>query len=106
MSYLKLFVCVGLLAIASAAWAQTLSITQAGKKFSEKRVTIKVGESLEFVNDDGNVHNVHSSTEGHEFDLGAQKPNETSTHTFTKPGKVKVRCAIHPRMKMIVTVEE
>ncbi|MDJ0639206.1 MAG: plastocyanin/azurin family copper-binding protein [Paracoccaceae bacterium] len=104
---IKSIIAVGtLLAIATAAYASTEhKIMQAGKKFSERRITISVGDTLNFVNDDGTTHNVHSNSAGHEFDLGAQAPGTESSHVFSKPGKVKVRCAIHPKMKIDVNVE-
>ncbi len=94
-----------LMMTAMSAHAAEVAINQKGKKFSEKKVTIAVGDSLKFVNDDGTTHNVHSRTKGHDFDLGAQEPGTEATHTFSKAGKVKVRCAIHPKMKMTVMVE-
>lgn len=80
-------------------------ITQNGKKFSERKLTIAAGDTVTFVNDDKTTHNVHSTTEGHQFDLGAQAPGDSYSSVFDQPGKVKVRCAIHPKMKLQVTVE-
>lgn len=102
---IKTLVAASLLFAAVPAFAQDNTITQAGKKFSERRITIAVGEAIIFVNDDKTTHNVHSTTSGQEFDLGAQAPGETSTHVFDKPGTAKVRCAIHPKMKIDVIVE-
>jgi len=95
-----------LLALAAGpALAEPATIFQAGKKFSQKAVTIRAGEAVTFVNDDDNVHNVHSQSAGHAFDLGAQQPGEQGSHVFATPGEVDVRCAIHPRMRLKVTVE-
>ena len=80
-------------------------VTQSGKKFSVKKMTVSVGDVITFVNDDKMVHNIHTLTPGFEFDLGAQKPGEKSEVSFSQPGKLKVRCAIHPKMKIKVTVE-
>lgn len=87
------------------ALADEYTITQAEKRFSERKITIAVGDTLSFVNNDGTTHNVHSNTAGHEFDLGAQAPGEATSYFFSNPGTIKVRCAIHPKMKIIVTVE-
>ena len=93
-------------ALAAGAWgAASVEVFQKGKAFSERSVTIAAGEAIAFVNDDDNVHNVYSATEGHEFDLGAQRPGDVGEHVFPTPGEVQVRCAIHPRMRMSVTVE-
>lgn len=94
-----------LAALTSAAHAAEVVIDQQNKEFSQKSVSIKVGDSVKFVNKDDMVHDVHSSSDGYDFDLGAQKPGSEASHTFDKPGKVKVRCAIHPKMKLEVVVE-
>ena len=87
------------------AFAEELTITQEGKAFSEKNVTIEVGDRINFVNNDRTTHNIYSRTKGHQFDVGAQRPGTSETHTFLTPGEVKIRCAIHPRMKLTVKVE-
>ena len=104
-TWIKACVAASLLFAAGPAMAEDHTITQADKKFSERRITISAGESITFVNDDGTTHNVHSTTAGHEFDLGAQAPGESSTHIFNSAGTAKVRCAIHPKMKIDVIVE-
>lgn len=94
-----------LTALVATANADEVVIYQKDKMFSEKKITLKVGDTIKFVNADSTVHNVHSATRGHEFDLGAQQPGIDMTHTFSAQGKAKVRCAIHPKMKMSVVVE-
>lgn len=91
--------------LASVALADEVVISQQGKAFSEKKVSLKVGDTISFVNDDEITHNVYSRSKGHKFDTGAQRPGTSVSHQFTAPGKVKVRCAIHPRMKLTVNVE-
>ena len=105
---MKLLIPAVLAGLTTAAFADESSheINQAGKKFSERRITVAVGETVKFVNDDGTTHNVHSLSEGNAFDLGAQAPGTVTTHTFTTAGKAKVRCAIHPKMKLDVEVVE
>ena len=80
----------------AVAFAAERSITQKGRAFSDSAVTVKKGDTLVFVNDD---------TVGNEFNLGSQMPGATSNVTLNNPGEVSVVCAIHPRMKMTVTVE-
>ncbi len=91
--------------LAPSVHANEVVINQNDKMFSEKKVTLKVGDTIKFVNSDSTIHNVHSATRGHEFDLGAQQPETEIVHRFSKRGKAKVRCAIHPKMKMSVIVE-
>ena len=88
---------------AHTASATQITITQKAKKFDIKKVTLKAGDSIKFVNADSITHNIYSR-KGLKFDLGAQKPGTSSTKVFDKAGKFKVRCAIHPKMKVIVSV--
>jgi plastocyanin len=104
-TFLGIAVATAVAALAPLAHATEVVVTQEGKQFSEKNVTIKVGDSIKFVNKDDITHDVHSSTDGYDFDLGAQQPGTDASYTFAKPGTVQVRCAIHPKMKLDVTVE-
>jgi len=88
------------------ALAAATSSSQKGRAFSEAAVTIKKGETLVFVNDDNIAHNIMSTTAGNEFNLGSQAPGASSPVTLNSAGEVNVLCAIHPRMKMSVTVTE
>lgn len=94
-----------LAALAPSAHADEVVVHQNDKRFSEKKITLKAGDTIRFVNGDSIVHNVHSASRGHEFDLGAQQPGTEMTHRFSEPGKAKVRCAIHPKMRMSVVIE-
>jgi plastocyanin len=90
-------------AVAYAAAEHTVS--QKGRAFSESTVSIKKGEVINFVNDDNIAHNIMSTTAGNEFNLGSQAPGTTSPLTLNNAGEVTIVCAIHPRMKMTVTVQ-
>jgi len=94
------FVCGGML----GAIAAEKSIGQKGKMFSETEATVKVGESLTFVNDDNIAHNILSTSPGNEFNLGSQAPGVSTAVAFKTAGDAKVMCAIHPRMQMTVKV--
>lgn len=90
---------------AAQASAADVTVTQENKAFSEKEMTIKAGDSVTFVNNDTVTHNVYSRSKGNKFDTGGQAPSASMTRAFSSPGKVKVRCAIHPRMKLTINVE-
>jgi plastocyanin len=79
-------------------------IGQHGRKFSADSVTVRKGMALTFLNDDTVPHNVVSVSNGNEFDLGSQPPGTSTDVKFTTVGEVNVICAIHPRMKMVITV--
>ena len=79
-------------------------INQKAKKFDKKKIEIKKVETVKFVNSDSISHNIHSRSAGYKFDLGVSKPGTTASKVFDKAGKFKVRCAIHPKMKLTVKV--
>jgi plastocyanin len=106
MKNLKFAAAVAFLAGVSVAYAAERTITQKGKLFSESEITVKKGETLTFLNDDNIVHNVMSATAGNEFNLGAVKPGNATPVTFKSAGTVQVICAIHPSMKLAVTVTD
>jgi len=86
------------------AYAAQVSITQKGKVFSETEVSIKKGDVILFVNDDAITHNVMSTSAGNAFNLGAQAPGVSMPLTFNNVGETVIFCAIHPTMKLKVTV--
>jgi plastocyanin len=47
-----------------------------------------------------------STSPGNEFNLGSLKPGTATPVTFAEAGEATVICAIHPRMKMKVTVTQ
>ena len=95
---------MGLIAAAVPAQAAEVVITQKGKKFDKKKVDISVGDTIKFVNADKMGHNINSK-KGDVFDLGLQKPGQPMSRKFAKAGKFKLRCTIHPKMKLKVTVK-
>jgi plastocyanin len=86
------------------AFAADHSIMQKGKTFSESAITIEKGDIVVFVNDDGVTHNVMSTDSGNEFNIGSQPPGVSTPVTFDKAGTFTILCAIHPRMKLLVKV--
>jgi len=100
---ISLAVVVGL---SSGAFAATQVIHQRGRTLSTASITVKKGEPVTFLNDDTVPHNILSTSKGNEFNLGSQAPGSSTDVTFKEAGQVSVICAIHPRMKLIVTVVE
>jgi plastocyanin len=81
------------------------AIAQQDRHFSQTEITVKVGDTITFKNDDEVTHNVFSITPGMEFDLHRQAPGASSTIPFMKAGDAEVDCSIHPRMKLSVHVK-
>lgn len=96
---------VTLVLIAGAVWAaQEHVVAQKNKAFSVKKLSIKVGDSIKFVNEDSFAHNVFSLSAAKSFDLGSFGNGGSKTVTFDKPGKVEIECAVHPDMRLDVEV--
>ncbi|HEX4807588.1 MAG TPA: plastocyanin/azurin family copper-binding protein [Bryobacteraceae bacterium] len=103
----RLNICLAILAVgASLALAADHQIIQKDRSFSQTEITIKPGDKIVFQNSDDVTHNVFSITSGMEFDLRRQAPGASSTVPFDKEGVAEVRCSIHPKMKLIVTVKK
>jgi plastocyanin len=95
-----------LMAFAAEVRATSMTIEQAGQLFSEKSVSLSRGDSLTFQNHDDVTHNINVINDGDEAtDLGLQKPGQNLVYKFDKAGKFKVRCSIHPSMKMVASVK-
>jgi plastocyanin len=94
-----------LLALAAGAAAPVdHEIVQNDRAFSQREITIKIGDRITFKNADEVAHNVYSATPGMTFDLRRQAPGESSAVPFLKEGTSLVQCAIHPKMKLIVHI--
>ena len=96
---------LGVVAVtATAAYAAQNFVGQKGRLFSPGAMSVKAGEAVVFKNDDSVTHHIYSSSRGHEFDLKTTSPGEDAQHTFTKRGRVDVRCGLHPGMRLVITV--
>lgn len=96
---------VTLATVSLAAFAASeFVIDQKGNNFSQKAIRIKAGDTIVFKNNDAHFHNVFSLTDGQSFDLGSYGQGQSRKHTFNKPGKVDIECAIHPSMRLTVEV--
>jgi plastocyanin len=69
--------------------------------FNPDTLTVKVGEVVTWVNEDGVVHAVNSSA----FNSPNIKNGESYKFQFTTAGTYEYSCGIHPYMKGRVVVE-
>ena len=90
------------------SYAKKIVINQKDKAFDKTKVEAKLGDVLEFKNNDPFQHNVFSFSEGNVFDLQTQDPGKSTPITLDpkkfKGGKMKVECAIHPEMVLEVNI--
>lgn len=91
---------------ASFVQASEFKITMKDKKFSQPALTVKVGDLVTFYNQDSFSHGIFSKSETKTFDLGAYPKGQGKPVAFDKPGTVNVECAIHPDMKLVITVKK
>lgn len=92
--------------IVAAQAATTMTVSQHGLMLSKSSASLSRGDKIVFTNEDDVIHNIHIFGPGDfEKDLGLQKPGATLSYVFDKAGTVRVRCNIHPSVKMTVTVQ-
>ena len=73
--------------------------------FSPETLTIKVGDTVEFVNKDEIPHT--GTREGKDaFDTEALNQGQSKKVTFSKPGEYTYNCSIHPSMSGKIIVKE
>jgi plastocyanin len=94
----------GLLA-GAALGANPYTISQKDREFRPREIIVKRGETLRFINDDGELlHHAYLSSETFDFDTGDQQPGSRFDVVFSVAGDYTVLCGIHPKMKLGVHV--
>jgi plastocyanin len=86
--------------------ATTVTVGQHGMVFTQSSASLTKGDRIVFTNEDDVIHNIHIFGPGNDdsADLGLQKPGATLTYRFDRAGAYRVRCNIHPSVKMAVNV--
>lgn len=80
------------------------SMSTKNKELSPRAMAIPLGAKVVFPNYDPIFHNLFSVSVPNDFDLGLYKGGASKTHTFTKPGIVRVFCNVHPQMSATIVV--
>lgn len=75
-----------------------------GRGGSFRALPITKGQSVDFVNDDVELHNVFSTSKIREFDLGKKGPKDREKIRFSQAGVVDIFCDIHEQMTMTILV--
>ena len=104
MKPIRFLALAAMMAAGPCALAAEHVVAQKDKAFTTKTLTIKVGDTVAFRNDDSFSHNIFSLTDAMPFDLGTYSGGQSKTVTFAKAGKFEIECAIHPDMRMVITV--
>jgi plastocyanin len=97
---------IGLLALGDVAIAaQSYRISQKGRAFNLKEITIALGDTVLFGNDDDFIHQIYVKSDNFNVDTAESYPGNSMPVVFTKRGTFEVHCHIHPKMGLVVTVK-
>lgn len=94
-------VVLAMLLTASWVWAETITISMKDRFFSPWRIVVKAGTTVQWVNDDTELHQVISGRTlydrdlGHPMNSGLMMWDTKYAYTFTKPGSYWYMCVIH-----------
>lgn len=104
-------------AISFAAPAVVVKMTDKPPMFKPLKVTVKVGQTVEWVNNAETLHSVTTDADSAQkpsdvssppgakpFDSGFMKPGATFDYTFTVPGTYKYLCLPHEKDGMVGVV--
>jgi plastocyanin len=84
----------------------THQVTQKSRSFNPGTIEIRRGDTLRILNDDGELlHHAYVRDGGMTFDSGEQEPGTAVQIRFASAGQFTVKCDIHPRMRLVVTVK-
>ena len=89
--------------VAVKATAAEVEVKISDFAFSPPELTVKVGSTVTWVNEDDAPHTVDSIIGS--FKSGALDTNESFKFTFSMPGSYRYFCGLHPHMTGTVLVE-
>lgn len=78
------------------------------KYYNPSRLTINVGDSVEYVNEDETPHTFSSlkvPPGASRFDSGAVEPGKSFRYTFKVSGDYTIYCTLHPHKGVALTVQ-
>lgn len=78
--------------------------TQKDASFDPHVLPVAVGTTVRWPNEDEIFHNVYSTSDPKQFDLGFYKQEKVPELLFDQVGRVDVFCAIHTKMHCIILV--
>ncbi len=91
-------------AIELEAPSEPFEIVTVRKEFVPRSLSVPVGSTVRFPNQDVILHNVFSVSGMNRFDLGLYRRGDGKTATFERPGVVRVFCNVHHSMVAYVLV--
>jgi plastocyanin len=102
---MKMLIAAALLAAATpspmpASAGPTVHIRD--EQFVPVMLTVKVGETVTFVNDDDDAHT--ATADDKSWDSDGLNQGQRWTHAFTTAGSVAYHCTVHPTMHGTIVV--
>lgn len=96
---------LGLALGAGTAFAvDTKTVRQHSKMFDPGKVELVRGGVLTLTNEDPYIHHIYIESPGFNYDSGDQRPGRKLEIKFDQAGEFVVRCAIHLKMQLEVSV--
>jgi len=86
------------------AWAADTVVAQKGREFAVSQIVIARGDIVQFTNEDEFLHHIYVKAPEMNFDSREQAPGQIIDVRFRSSGTFDVRCRIHPKMLLVVTV--
>jgi plastocyanin len=71
--------------------------------FSPSTLTVKVGDSVTWTNNDSVGHS--ATADDNSFDTGVLQQGQSGSVTFKKVGTYTYHCSVHPNMKATIVVQ-
>lgn len=90
---------------APAPAGNNTTVSQKDRAFAPGELAVAPGTIVHIVNDDDVTHHVYVDSPQMKFDSGEQPIGATVDLKFDEKGTFLVRCAIHPTMRLTVTVK-
>jgi plastocyanin len=88
----------------ASSGSSTHAVTIKEYTFKPANITVPVGTTVDFSNEDTTAHTA-TSTESGVFESGAIQPGKKGSVTLKKAGTFTYYCAFHPFMKGTIVVE-
>lgn len=87
---------------ATSSGEKNAEIDQQNLAFKPEKVTIKVGQKVDFKNSETALHTVNINGKN---ESGSMKKGDLFVRLFDKAGSYKITCDFHPQMNATVIVE-
>lgn len=92
------------LVVPLALAAEAVIVSQREREFWPSDLTLKRGSVVHIKNDDKVTHHIFVDSPDMSFDSGEQPMGKTVELKFDKQGRFAIRCAIHPLMRLMISV--